>query len=142
MDLRKVKKLIELVEEAGIAELEVTSGDESVRIAMATGQAIASRASASAEAPMVVAQSQTAAVSESLVLLKAPMAGTFYRAASPEAAPFVDLGQSVEAGEVVCIIESMKMMHEIRAAQNGTVAMIPVANGTPVSTGEVLFSFS
>jgi|TARA_B100000953_G_C17768505_1_gene341434 acetyl-CoA carboxylase biotin carboxyl carrier protein len=139
MDLRKVKKLIELVEEAGIAELEVTSGDESVRIAMATGQAMASRASASAEAPMVAAQSQA---SESLVLLKAPMAGTFYRAASPEAAPFVDLGQSVEAGEVVCIIESMKMMHEIRAAQNGTVAMIPVANGTPVSTGEVLFSFS
>jgi len=139
MDLRKVKKLIELVEEAGIAELEVTSGDESVRIAMATGQAMASRASASAEAPMVAAQSQA---SDSLVLLKAPMAGTFYRAASPEAAPFVDLGQSVEAGEVVCIIESMKMMHEIRAAQNGTVAMIPVANGTPVSTGEVLFSFS
>jgi acetyl-CoA carboxylase biotin carboxyl carrier protein len=142
MDLRKVKKLIELVEEAGIAELEVTSGDESVRIAMSTGHAVKSTASSSTEAPVVIAQPQSATTSESLVLLKAPMAGTFYRAASPEAAPYVDVGQSVEAGDVVCIIESMKMMHEIRAAQNGTVAMIPVANGTPVSTGEVLFSFS
>lgn len=142
MDLRKVKKLIELVEEAGIAELEVTSGDESVRIAMATKQAVTSTALASAAEPIVVAQPQTAATSASVVLLKAPMAGTFYRAPSPEAAPFVDVGQGVEAGEVVCIIESMKMMHEIRAAQNGTVAMIPVTNGTPVNAGEVLFSFS
>ena len=141
MDLRKVKKLIELAEESGIAELEVTSGDESVRISMLP----------SAVQPMVTTISEpvheTSAApaqpqSPPGTPILAPMAGTFYRAPSPDAAPYVEVGQVVAAGDVLCIIESMKMMHEIRAASGGTLAGVQVENGTPVSTGEVLFLIS
>ena len=138
MDLRKVKKLIELVEESGIAELEVTSGDESVRIAMggamrATTDRVPQVVTADMPAPSVV-QSRTAEGTQ----VRAPMAGTFYRAPNPEADPYIELGQAVQAGDVICIIESMKMMHEIRAEQGGTVADLPVANGQPISTGDVI----
>lgn len=148
MDLRKVKKLIELAEEAGIAELEVTSGDESVRISMTP------RSIAGAAAPQVMTSAPLEAPSAGAgpvgapepapegKPVPAPMAGTFYRAPSPEAEPFVEIGQTVSAGDVLCIIESMKMMHEIRAAEGGSVTAIPVANGTPISTGEVLFILS
>ena len=138
MDLRKVKKLIELVEESGIAELEVTSGDESVRIAMggamrATTDRVPQVVTADMPAPSVV-QSRTAEGTQ----VRAPMAGTFYRAPNPEADPYIELGQAVQAGDVICIIESMKMMHEIRAEQGGIVAHLPVANGQPISTGDVI----
>lgn len=152
MDLRKVKKLIELVEEAGIAELEVSSGDESIRIAMpAAAQSVAQSTTqtspplAGAGVPAVVSTSAAAgqpagnSAGAGATQISAPMAGTFYRAPDPEAAPFVEPGQQIQAGEVVCIIESMKMMHEIRATQAGTVTSIAVANGAAVGTGETLF---
>ncbi len=142
VDLRKVKKLIELVEESGIAELEVSSGDESVRIARYTG--VAAQPTRAAEAPVPAASPPPAAPAstEVTVGVNAPMAGTFYRAAHPDAAPFVELGQPVQAGEVLCIIESMKMMHEIRAGEGGRVAEICVDNAQPINTGDVLFRLS
>ena len=151
MDLRKVKKLIELVEEAGIAELEVSSGDESIRIAMPAAQSAAQSTTQSSPplagvgVPAVVSTSAAAgqpagnSAGAGATQISAPMAGTFYRAPDPEAAPFVEPGQQIQAGEVVCIIESMKMMHEIRATQAGTVTSIAVANGAAVGTGETLF---
>ncbi|MDC0559203.1 acetyl-CoA carboxylase biotin carboxyl carrier protein [bacterium] len=140
MDLRKIKKLIELVKESGIAELAVSNGDESVRIVMPNTTQLASIAPISTdtnrrESPAV------ALTRDDSTSLVAPMAGTFYRAPHPEADDFVEQGQSVEAGDVLCIIESMKMMHEIRAASSATVSQICVANGQSVGTGAVLFRF-
>ena len=139
MDLRKVKKLIELVEESGIAELEVSSGDEAIRIAMprsAVAQTDVAPVPSIAATVPAVAQ---ASPSRSVI---APMAGVFYQAANPEAQPFVTLGQSVKAGDVLCIIESMKMMNEITAMHDGTVTEICEVNGDPVATGLPLFKLS
>ena len=136
MDLRKVKKLIELAEEAGLAELEVTSGDESVRIALA-------RPSAAAPIPQTPAPAASAPrPSAKATWIPAPMAGTFYRAPNPDAEPFVQVGDTVQAGEVLCIIESMKMMHEIKAPVEGVIVAILVADGEPISTGDRLFELS
>ena len=136
MDLRKVKKLIELAEEAGLAELEVTSGDESVRIALA-------RPSAAAPIPQTPAPAASAPrPSAKATWIPAPMAGTFYRAPNPDAEPFVQVGDTVQAGEVLCIIESMKMMHEIKAPVAGVIVAILVADGEPISTGDRLFELS
>lgn len=137
MDLRKVKKLIELVEESGIAELEVSSGDESIRIAMPSAQA----AVPVAAAPTIVSQTAaggSVAASRRSAEVRAPMAGTFYRAPAPDAQPFVDIGDLVQPDTVIGIIESMKMMHEIRAGEAGTVEAFSVGNGVPVNTGDVL----
>ena len=139
MDLRKVKKLIELVEESGIAELEVSSGDESIRIAMprsAVAQTDVAPVPSIAATVPAVAQ---ASPSRSVI---APMAGVFYQAANPEAQPFVTLGQSVKAGDVLCIIESMKMMNEVTSTMSGTVREIRVANAEAVATGTALFVIS
>ncbi len=138
VDLRKVKKLIELVEESAISELEVSSGDESVRIVMHRLPA----AGTGSVAPAVVtvqAPNDTPASGAALENFVAPMAGTFYRQSHPEAPVFVETGQQVHAGDVLCIIESMKMMHEIRAAKDACIQQICVANGEPISTGDVLF---
>ena len=148
MDLRKVKKLIELAEESGIAELEVTSGDESVRITMNAAPAVATVATTVPATPAIPEGSNTAeksGVANEVAKgtpVVAPMAGTFYRAPSPEASPYVEVGDTVAAGDVLCIIESMKMMHEIRSVAGGTVESILVENGTPIGTGEVLFLLS
>ena len=141
MDLRKVKKLIELVEESGISELEVSSGDESIRIVMPNSVSAESGVASVAQfAPAQFAPVQTApkqsAPTQNVI---APMAGVFYQAVNPEAQPFVALGQQVTAGEVLCIIESMKMMNEITAVHAGTVTEICVANGEAVATGSALF---
>ena len=120
MDLRKVKKLIELVEESAIEELEVANGEESVRIVMRRGVAAPVVATAPAAVTAPPAQSPGSPGSP----VAAPMAGTFYRAPHPDADPFVEVGQTVEPGTVLCIIESMKMMHEIRAGQSGVVAAV------------------
>ena len=135
MDLRKVKKLIELAEEAGLAELEVTSGDESVRIALARPSVAAPDHS---QMPSSAAPSQGVKTT----WVPAPMAGTFYQAPNPDAEPFVRVGDTVQAGEVLCIIESMKMMHEIKAPVEGVIVSILVANGQPISTGDRLFELS
>ena len=140
MDLRKIKKLIELVEESKVVELEVSSGDESIRISM--GSAV----SQAAQPMEVVAQGPTTSLSmtpsDTGASEKAPMAGVFYAAPSPDAEPFVRLGQTVSAGDVLCIIESMKMMNEIVAKQSGTISKILVGNGEAVSTGMPLFAIS
>lgn len=142
MDLRKVKKLIELVEESAIEELEVASADESIRIVLPRGREAIGQAAA-VVTPAPAAPSPTAPhASAAAVTINAPMAGTFYRAPHPEAAPFVEVGQQVQAGDVLCIIESMKMMHEIRAAQAGVVAQVCVDNAQAIGTGEPLFKLS
>ena len=149
MDLRKVKKLIELVEESSIEELEVSSGDESIRIVMPRG-AFNSGANAAVNAGVVTTapvapvptQTHKPPAADAALSVPAPMAGTFYRAPHPDAGAFVEVGQVVQAGDVLCIIESMKMMHEIRATNGGVITQICVANGQPVGTGEALFKLS
>ncbi len=149
MDLRKLKKLIDLVEESGIAEIEVTEGEEKVRItrtvagnapvyAPAPVAPVAVQAAAAAPANVAAAEAAPAAKDLSRAL-KSPMVGTFYRAASPSAPPFVEVGQSVNAGDTLCIIEAMKLMNEIEADRSGVVKEILVANGQPVEYGEPLF---
>jgi acetyl-CoA carboxylase biotin carboxyl carrier protein len=153
MDLRKLKKLIDLVEESGVAELEVTEGEEKVRIVKggATREAVSYvvapppapyPAPVTAPAPVpsaAAALSPAPAVSapEGHVL-KAPMVGTFYRAASPGAKPFAEIGDTVKTGQTVCIIEAMKLMNEIDADKDGVIKAILVENGQPVEYGEPL----
>ena len=142
MDLRKIKKLIELVEESGVAELEVSSGDESIRISMTA------QSKAQAVEPLPVALPPTASGSRELSTqsamqtMKAPMAGVFYQSPSPDAEPFVSIGQKVNVGDVLCIIESMKMMNEVTATTSGTIEEVFVANAEAVSTGTPLFAIS
>ena len=150
MDLRKLKKLIDLVEESGIAEIEVTEGEEKVRItrSLAAPQPVyaAAPAVAAAPAPAVAAAAPAAAAGALAAperdLSKAqtsPMVGTFYRAPGPNAPVFVEVGQSVNAGDTLCIIEAMKLMNEIEAERSGVVKEILVENGQPVEFGEPLF---
>jgi acetyl-CoA carboxylase biotin carboxyl carrier protein len=150
MDLRKLKKLIDLVQESGIAELEITEGEEKVKIVKGGEAVVTPLAPAAPSAPTSPASPASTApaaapapaaeepVSEGHVL-KAPMVGTFYRAASPDAKVFVEVGQSVKAGETVCIIEAMKLMNEIEADATGVVKAILVENGQPVEFGQPLF---
>ncbi|HEZ6665969.1 TPA: acetyl-CoA carboxylase biotin carboxyl carrier protein [Neisseria meningitidis] len=136
MDLRKLKKLIDLVEESGIAEIEVTEGEEKVRIT----RTIAAAAAPVYAAPVAASAPAAAPAARDLSdAQKSPMVGTFYRAPGPNAAPFVEVGQQVKAGDTLCIIEAMKLMNEIEAEKSGTVKEILVENGTPVEFGEPLF---
>jgi acetyl-CoA carboxylase biotin carboxyl carrier protein len=153
MDLRKLKKLIDLVQESGIAELEVTEGEEKVRISRVgqTGQAVVAMppaaamampiasapAAAAAAAPPAVAPAPEAKVEGHVV--KSPMVGTFYRAPSPGAKPFVEIGDTVAPGGTLCIIEAMKLLNEIEADHGGTIKECYVENGQPVEYGEPLF---
>ncbi len=148
MDLRKLKKLIDLVEESGIAELEVTEGEEKVRIvksgriASDTAVMLAAAAPAvplAAPAPVAAAPAVPAAPAQpDGQELKSPMVGTFYRSASPGAKPFVEVGDTVKKGQTVCIIEAMKLMNEIEADHDGVVKAVLVENGQPVEYGEPL----
>jgi acetyl-CoA carboxylase biotin carboxyl carrier protein len=152
MDIRKVKKLIELLEESNIDEIEIKEGEESVRIsrngAMAKTMAaaaapayyappIAPAPAAAPTPPSVVAAPATASVGH---VLSSPMVGTFYRSPSPTTAAFVEVGQTVKVGDVVCIVEAMKMMNQIEADKAGTIAAILVENGEPVEFDQPLFS--
>ena len=147
MDLRKLKKLIDLVEESGIAELEITEGEEKVRIArtlpgtqpfvMQQPQQIVAAPAPVAAQPAPPAAAPAAAPDGHVV--KSPMVGTFYRSNSPGGKAFVDVGQSVAAGEALCIIEAMKLMNEIESDAAGTIKAILVENGQPVEYGEPLF---
>jgi acetyl-CoA carboxylase biotin carboxyl carrier protein len=147
MDLRKLKKLIDLVQESGIAELEITEGEEKVKIVKggeATVTPVAPAAApATAPGPAAAPAAATAAAAEEPVpsghVLKAPMVGTFYRSPSPEAKPFVEVGQNIKAGETVCIIEAMKLMNEIEADATGMIKAILVESGQPVEYGQPLF---
>ena len=153
MDLRKLKKLIDLVQESGIAELEITEGEEKVKIVKGGEATVTPLAPASTGAPKPAAAAASApattpappppAAPEEPVaeghVLKAPMVGTFYRSASPESKAFVEVGQSIKAGETVCIIEAMKLMNEIEADATGVIKAILVENGQPVEYGQPLF---
>ena len=148
MDLRKLKTLIELVETSGIAELEIQEGEERVRITRSgmpgpsTGAAAAAPTAAPAAVPAPAAtlgaEPVTAPAHEGHVV-KSPMVGTFYRAASPGAKPFVEVGDTVAQGDALCIIEAMKLMNEIEADESGTIKAILVENGQAVEFGQPLF---
>ena len=151
MDIRKVKKLIELLEESNIAELEIHEGEESVRISRAS-QIAAPVVAAPVTSPVPAAQAPTAAPPEAAPAaetaagaeisghkVNSPMVGTFYRAPSPGASPFVEVGQTVNVGDTLCIIEAMKLLNQIEADKAGTVKAILVDNGEPVEYGQALF---
>lgn len=146
MDLRKLKTLIELVESSGIAELEISEGEERVRITRtaASVQQTYSPAPqpiiavAAPQAVVTAAEPAKPAIAEGHVV-KSPMVGTFYRSASPGSKAFVDVGQTVNSGETLCIIEAMKLLNEIEADQSGVIKAILVENGQPVEFGQPLF---
>ncbi|HDS6851958.1 acetyl-CoA carboxylase biotin carboxyl carrier protein [Enterobacter cancerogenus] len=151
MDIRKIKKLIELVEESGISELEISEGEESVRIsraapaasfpvmqqAYATPMMQQQPALAAAVAPAADA-APAAAAEISGHIVRSPMVGTFYRTPSPDAKAFIEVGQKVNAGDTLCIVEAMKMMNQIEADKSGTVKAILVESGQPVEFDEPL----
>ncbi len=148
MDIRKVKKLIELLEESGIAEIEISEGEDSVRIsrfgsnvAAPVALAMPPAAAAPAAAPAVAPASalSMAEAEEDGHVVPAPMVGTFYNAPSPGSAPFVQVGDRVSIGDALCIIEAMKMMNQIEAEVAGTIKSIRVQNGDPVEYGQILF---
>jgi acetyl-CoA carboxylase biotin carboxyl carrier protein len=148
MDIRKVKKLIELLEESGISELEIHEGEESVRISRysqapqfippVTAAAPQVTVPAAATAPVAAGES-TAATEISGHTINSPMVGTFYRAPSPGAKAFVEVGQSVNVGDTLCIIEAMKLLNQIESDKAGKVKAVLVENGQPVEYGEPLF---
>ena len=147
MDLRKLKTLIDLVSESGVAELEITEGDDRVKIVNRVGAApVAATAPAVIAAPVVAAAPAAApapaaaspAVAEDTRTINSPMVGTFYRAPSPGAKPFADVGQKVKAGDTVCIIEAMKLLNEIETEYDGVIKEILVENGQPVEFSRFL----
>jgi acetyl-CoA carboxylase biotin carboxyl carrier protein len=150
MDIRKIKKLIELLEESGLAEIEITEGEESVRIArvsqgpaavthaIPTHAPVAAAPPAAAPTPAAAAPVTPAARDENLVT--APMVGTFYASPAPGAKPFVEVGQEVRVGQVLCIIEAMKMMNQIESERAGKVVAVLAKNGEPVEFGQPLFA--
>jgi acetyl-CoA carboxylase biotin carboxyl carrier protein len=153
MDIRKVKKLIELLDDSGIAEIEITEGEESVRISRYSAHAPAAAAPVVAAAPVAAPMAAAApaaataapaaapaeAPEEDGFEVTAPMVGTFYSASSPGAAAYVQVGDRVSEGDTLCIIEAMKMMNQIEADVSGVVKSIRIQNGEPVEFGQVLF---
>jgi acetyl-CoA carboxylase biotin carboxyl carrier protein len=149
MDLRKLKKLIDLVEESGISELELTEGEEKVRISrnLPNSQAVMhmspypqqmyAASPPAAATPAAPAEAEAPAIEGHVV--KSPMVGTFYRAPSPDAKPFADVGSKISIGDTICIIEAMKLLNEIEADHSGVIKAILVENGQPVEYGEPLF---
>ncbi len=152
MDLRKLKTLIDLVSESNISELEITEADGKVRIVKSDGQPVVAAmpmmqapqmvaAPVQAAAPVAAAAAPAAApapAAETGHIVKSPMVGTFYRASSPNAKPFAEVGQQVKEGDPICIIEAMKIMNEIEADKTGTIAKILIENGQPVEFGQSL----
>jgi acetyl-CoA carboxylase biotin carboxyl carrier protein len=155
MDIRKIKKLIELLEESGIAEIEIKEGEEAVRISrMPTGPLVthaaapvmhaappASAPAAALPAPAAAAAAEAAAAKpkSNEHVITAPMVGTFYASPSPGAKPFVEIGDEIKVGQVLCIIEAMKMMNQIEADKSGRIASVMARNGDPVEFGQPLF---
>jgi len=151
MDLRKLKKLIDLVQESGIAELEITEGEQKVKIVKANGLAPATSAAPIHAAPQAAPAAEPTRSPSGAAppaepefapegqLVKAPMVGTFYRSPSPDAKAFVEVGQAVKKGDTICIVEAMKLMNEIETDVSGVVKAILVENGQPVEYGQPLF---
>lgn len=150
MDIRKVKKLIELLEESGIDELEIKEGEESVRISRHSKQPAYAPQPMYAPAPAPVAapvaavapgaEAAPAAAKLNGTVARSPMVGTFYRAASPTSGNFVEIGQTVKKGDILCIVEAMKMMNHIEAEASGVIESILVENGQPVEYDQPLFT--
>lgn len=148
MDMRKIRKLIELIQETGIAEIEIREGEESVRISSKPATVMAPQpvapmpapaAPAAAAAPVVQADTKpAAAVDANKHSIKAPMVGTVYLAPSPDAKPFIQVGQTVKVGDTLCLIEAMKMFNQIEADKSGTVTAILVESGVPVEFNQPL----
>jgi acetyl-CoA carboxylase biotin carboxyl carrier protein len=146
MDLRKLKKLIDLVQESGISELEVTEGEEKVRIAKQLIAAPVAHHVVAAPAPVAAAPAAAPAAAAPSApalpeghVVKSPMVGTFYRASSPDAKAFAEVGDSVKQGQTLCIVEAMKLLNEIESDASGVIKAILVENGQPVEFGEPLF---
>ena len=150
MDLRKLKKLIDLVEESGIAELEITEGEEKVRISKsanpAQGSATPVVTMAQPQAPASVFQAGASSVPPQFAeaipeghVVKSPMVGTFYRSSAPGGPAFVEVGQTVKEGDTLCIVEAMKLLNEIESDKSGLITAVLVENGQPVEYGEPLF---
>ena len=140
MDLRKLKTLIDLVSESGVAELEITEGEDRVRIVNRKGSApVQVHQPVTVPAPEAAPAPAPAAPQQTGTPLTSPMVGTFYRAPSPGADPFVKIGDTVKKGQVVCIIEAMKLLNEVEADMDGTVKEVCVENGQPVEFGQSLF---
>ena len=148
MDLRKLKKLIDLVQESGIAELEITEGEEKVKIVRGGGVSVtplaaltaaAAVAAAEAAGPVAPAQAPQGADGQEGHIVKSPMVGTFYRSPSPDAKAFAEVGQTIKEGQTLCIIEAMKLMNEIESDASGIVKAVLVENGQPVEYGQPLF---
>ncbi|HBZ57773.1 MAG TPA: acetyl-CoA carboxylase biotin carboxyl carrier protein [Sutterella sp.] len=154
MDLRKIKTLLDLAIESGVSELEITEGDDRIRIVNRPAQASAALPGAQLvqtapisvpavqAAPLDPAPAQQSQPEEERQTVNSPMVGTFYRAPSPGAKPFVDVGSRVKAGDTVCIIEAMKLLNEIEAETDGVIREILVENGQPVEFGQPLFVIS
>jgi len=147
MDIRKIKKLIELLEESGLAELEISEGEESVRIARYTQSAHAATQGPPLAPQVQAAPAQAAAPAAAAPaeqrdenLVTAPMVGTFYASPAPGAKAFVEIGQEVRVGQVLCIIEAMKMMNQIESERAGKVVAVLAKNGEPVEFGQPLFA--
>lgn len=144
MDIRKVKKLIELLEESDVAEIEIHEGEESIRISRASQLTMAAPMAAApmaapAAAPVAVAEAAPAEEVISGHVVTSPMVGSFYAASSPSAANFVEVGKSVKVGDTLCIIEAMKLMNQIEADKAGVIKKIMVENGQPVEYNQPLF---
>ena len=147
MDIRKVKKLIELLDESGIAEIEITEGEDSVRISRYSSNVVGAAIShpptpapaAAAAAPQPAAPQPAAELDDDGYGVTAPMVGTFYSAPSPGSPAFVQVGDRVSEGDTLCIIEAMKMMNQIEADVSGTIKSIRAQNGDPVEYGQILF---
>jgi acetyl-CoA carboxylase biotin carboxyl carrier protein len=148
MDLRKLKTLIDRVQQSGIAELEITEGEEKVRISRGipggAAQAVPQPGTVYMTSPMTQPAADAPVAAPPVVepeghVIKAPMVGTFYRSSAPAAKPFVELGQAVKAGETVCIIEAMKLLNEIESDCEGVIKEVLVENGQPVEYGQPLF---
>jgi acetyl-CoA carboxylase biotin carboxyl carrier protein len=143
MDIRKIKKLIEIIEESGIAELEIKEGEESIRISRysaAPAAAAYAPAPAAALAPAAAAAAAVPAEEKTAGhAVKSPMVGTFYRSASPGTKVFAEVGQSVQVGDTLCIIEAMKILNQIESDKSGTITKILVENAEPVEYGQPLF---
>ena len=144
MDIRKVKKLIELLEESGIAEIEIHEGEESVRISRNSTlpQATVMAAPAPAAVPVVAAAAANTPAADATPdghVVESPMVGTYYESSSPGSKPFVSVGSSVSVGDTLCIVEAMKMLNQIEADKSGTIKAILVENAQPVEFGQPLF---
>lgn len=146
MDIRKIKKLIELLEESGVAEIEIHEGEESVRISRNSGMAAAPVMAAPMPAPAAAPAAPAAAPAAEAApaapaghTVNSPMVGTFYRAPSPGSKSFVEVGQSVSVGDTLCIVEAMKILNQIEADKAGVVKEILVENGEPVEYGQPMF---